>query len=284
MGNYLFKADVITRVLLEDSVDPASRHDFGKDVIPRLLGAGARILAYDFAQCRIPGDPANAEAYWRDVGTIDSYFDANMELRQRVPALDLYNRQWRIRSAHRDYPPARFVVGGDGLPSSQVDDSLVCEGSIVASAQLRDVVLGYDCFVHAGAHVEDSVILSGCDIGAGARLTRVLLDKNCKIEPGVTIGEDPDADRERFPFVTESGIVVVPKGTLVPARGPIVLANDVSELLQNEPELRAQLRPGMYAISTHGRHSYASVGPRYKRYGPEALVAAAVPGLADDEE
>jgi glucose-1-phosphate adenylyltransferase len=284
MGNYLFKSEVLERVLVEDAADPTSRHDFGRDVIPRLVAQGAKVHIYDFAQNRVPDDPEDTEPYWRDVGTIDSYFTSNMEVRARVPALDLYNRTWRIRTAQRDYPPARFVRAGESYPAAEVDDSLICEGSIVASARVREVVLGYDCFVHAGAHVEDSVILSGCDIGAGARLTRVLLDKNCKIEPGVTIGEDPDADRERFPFVTDSGIVVVPKGTLVPARGPIVLANDVSELLQNEPELRAQLRPGIYAISTHGRHSYASAGPRYKRYGPEALAAAAEPGLVDDDE
>jgi glucose-1-phosphate adenylyltransferase len=285
MGNYLFKADVITRVLLEDSVDPASRHDFGKDVIPRLLGAGARILAYDFAQCRIPGDPANAEAYWRDVGTIDSYFDANMELRQRVPALDLYNRQWRIRSAHRDYPPARFVVGGDGLPSSQVDDSLVCEGSIVASAQLRDVVLGYDCFVHAGTLIEESVILSGCDLGAGSHLRRVLLDKNCKVEPGTIIGIDPELDRARLPFVTESGIAVIPKGTFVPAKGPAILANDIAELIANDPELRSQLRSGTYSVAMHGRHSYQSAGPRFKRFGPHPgeELSTELPAMHDDE-
>jgi len=112
------------------------------------------------------------------------------------------------------------------------------------------------------------VILSGCDIGAGARLSRVLLDKNCKVEPGTVIGEDPDADRERFPFVTESGISVFPKGTVIPAKGPVVLANDVAELIDNDPETRSVMRPGTYAISMHRRHSYESAGPRYKRFGP----------------
>ncbi len=282
MGNYYFKADVLTRALLDDMADPASRHDFGKDIIPRLLGAGARIYAYDFASCRIPGDPPDAQPYWRDVGTIDSYFDANMELRARVPALDLYNRSWRIRSAQRDYPPARFVCGGDGLPPAEVSDSLVCEGSIVASAKLRDVVLGYDCFVHAGTVLEESVILSGCDLGAGSRLRRVLLDKNCKIEPGTVIGEDPDADRARLPFVTESGIAVVPKGTFIPAKGPAILANDVAELIANEPELRGQVQSGTYAVAMHGRHSYQSAGPRFRRFGPHADPAHDA-GDSDDE-
>ncbi|MBL8621055.1 MAG: glucose-1-phosphate adenylyltransferase [Myxococcales bacterium] len=266
MGNYVFKGDVLTRVLVEDAADPSSRHDFGKDVIPRLLAAGARVFAYDFGASRVPGDPADAEPYWRDVGTIDSYFDANMELRARVPAMDLYNRRWRIRSAQRDYPPARFVRAGEGEPPAELDDSLVCEGSIVASARLRSVVLGYDCFIHAGTELAESVVLSGCDIGAGCQLRRVILDKNCKIEPGTVIGYDPEADRARLPFVTDSGIAVFPKGTVVPAHGPVVLANDVSELIDNDPELRNQLKPGTFAIAMHGRHSYDSAGPRFQRF------------------
>ncbi|MBA3539156.1 MAG: glucose-1-phosphate adenylyltransferase, partial [Deltaproteobacteria bacterium] len=197
MGNYFFRREVLERVLVDDHATPGrpSRHDFGRDIIPKLLADGARVYSYDFAENRIPGEPEGAEPYWRDVGTIDSYFDSNMELRARVPALDLYNRQWRIRSAQRDYPPARFVRAGEGERSAEVDDSLICEGSIIASASVRETMLGYDCFVHAGAEIVDSVVLSGCDIGRGARLRRVLLDKNCKIEPGCVVGEDPDADR-----------------------------------------------------------------------------------------
>ncbi len=276
MGNYLFKAEVLQRALAEDVNDPSSRHDFGRNIIPRLVAQGARVYIYDFAKNRVPGEPEGAPPYWRDVGTLDSYVTANMELRARVPALDVYNRKWRIRSAQRDYPPARFVRAGEDYPPAEVDDSLICEGSIVASAKLHEVVLGYDCFVHAGAEVSDSVVLSGCDIGARARLRRVLLDKNCKIEPGAVVGEDPAADRERFPFVTESGLVCFPKGTFVPAKGPVVLANDVAELLENDVELRDQLRPGTYAVSMHVRHSFESAGPRYKKYGPG--------GSAEDEE
>ena len=273
MGNYIFRRDVLEHVLVDDGGKPASRHDFGRDIIPKLVAEGARVHVYDFAQNRIPGEPEGHAPYWRDVGTIDSYFISNMELRARLPALDLYNRQWRIRSAQRDYPPARFVRAHADASPAAIDDSLICEGSIVASASLREVVLSYDCFVHRGARVEDSVILSGCDIGAGARLRRVLLDKNCKIEPGCVIGDDPKLDRERFPFVTESGIVVVPKGTVVPAKGPIVLANDIAELMGNEPELLAQLRPGTFVVSGQGRHSYESAGPRFKKYAGNTEVA-----------
>jgi glucose-1-phosphate adenylyltransferase len=266
MGNYIFRREVLERALIDEGAKPNSRHDFGRDIIPRLVDEGASVHVYDFAENVIPGQPGAVEPYWRDVGTIDSYFTSNMELRARVPALDLYNRSWRIRSAQRDYPPARFVRAGEEFGPAEVDDSLICEGSIIASASVRETVLSYDCFVHAGAEVADSVILSGCDIGRGAKLTRVILDKNCKIEPGCIIGEDPEADRERFPFMTESGIVVVPKGTLVPAKGPIILANDVAELMGNEPELVAQLRPGTFVVSHQNRHSYESAGPRFKKF------------------
>jgi glucose-1-phosphate adenylyltransferase len=267
MGNYFFRREVIERVLLDDGGKPSSRHDFGRDIIPRMVAEGARVFAYDFAKNHIPGEPEGVEPYWRDVGTIDSYFTANMELRARVPLLDLYNRQWRIRSAQRDYPPARFVRAGEGHGAVDVDDSLIGEGSIIASARVREAVVSYDCFIHAGAEIANSIVLSGCDIGAGAKLNRVLLDKNVHIEPGTVIGHDSGQDRERFPFVTESGIVVVPKGTVVPAKGPCVLANDIAELIGNEPDLLAQLRPGTFIVAMQSRHSYESAtGPRFKKF------------------
>jgi glucose-1-phosphate adenylyltransferase len=272
MGNYIFRREILERVFSEET-NGQSRHDFGRDIIPRLVADGARVFVYDFAQNKIPGEPEGTEPYWRDVGTLDSYFTSNMELRARVPALDLYNRKWRIRSAQRDYPPARFVRAGEGYPSCEVDDSLICEGSILSSATVCESVIGYDCFVHAGAAVRDSIILSGCDIGRGARLTRVLLDKNCKIEPGCVIGEDPVEDAARFPFMTESGIVVVPKGTLVPAKGPCVLASDVAELLANDPELAEKLEAGTFEVSaSKGRHSYESAGPRFKKFAGDGIT------------
>jgi glucose-1-phosphate adenylyltransferase len=266
MGNYMFKREVLERVLVEDGLTESSRHDFGRDIIPRLVNEGARVFVYDFAQNHIPGEPEGAEPYWRDVGTLDSYFDSNMDLRARLPALDLYNRQWRIRSAQRDYPPARFVRAAESAPPVTVDDSLVCEGSILSSATAFESVIGYDCFIHQGAEVRESIAMSGCDIGRDARISRVIMDKNCKIEPGCVIGEDPEEDARRFPFVTESGLVVLPKGTLVPAKGPVVLANDVAELLENDPELADKLEPGTFVVSMTSRHSYESAGPRFRKY------------------
>lgn len=268
MGNYFFRADVLREALESEAQNPSSKLDFGGDVVPMLVERGAKVYTYDFGQNRVPGEPEDSVPYWRDVGTLDSYFQANMDLRSRLPALNVYNRSWRIRTAQRDYPPARFVRSDERAKGVQIEDSLVCEGAIVASASLHEVVLGYDCFVHAGSQIEDSVILSGCDIGANAHIRRVLMDKNCKIDPGTLIGLDEEQDRLRFPIVTESGIIVLPKGTHVPAEGPIQLAHDIAELMQKDPDTKEIMKrfEGLYTLSELGRHSFISSGPRYHRY------------------
>ncbi len=274
MGNYFFRSDVLQRVLTADAADPDSSHDFGKNIIPGLVGSGARVMAYDFGTNCIPGEPDRAAPYWRDVGTIDSYFLANMDLRSPLPALNLYNRRWRIRTAQRDYPPARFVQHS-GYAASDVVDSLVAEGSIVQSAALYEAMVGYDCFVHAGARVRRSLLLSGCDIGEGAVLENVICDKNCRVDPGARVGVDTESDRERFPFISDAGRVVLPKGTHVPAEGPIRLAADMAGMLRSDPATRdaMQVFAGRWERSDRDRHSFRSAGPRY-----------ATPGdLTDDE-
>ncbi len=269
MGNYFFRAGVLEQVLTEEAETPGTAHDFGRNVIPRMVREGRPVFIYDFGDNSIPGEPDNAPAYWRDVGTIESYFEANMEVRKRIPAVNLYNREWRIRTAQRDYPPARVVRHGEG-PASEILDSLMCEGTIIASATLSKVMLGYDCIVASGSTIENSVLLSGCNIGAGAKLNSVLLDKNCSIAPGAVIGHDPKRDRERFPFVTQSGIVVLPKGTFVPADGPVSFPHDMHELLSKDPATRDAMASlaerGGYVVADRGRHSFESAGPRYRRY------------------
>jgi glucose-1-phosphate adenylyltransferase len=264
MGNYFFQSEVLQDVLIADARDETSSHDFGKDVIPALLRAGRHIQIYDFASNRVPGEPPDGAPYWRDVGTIDSYFDANMELRSPLPSINLYNRRWRIRTAQRDYPPARFV-GQPGTTATDIVDSLVCEGTIIQGAALVESVVGYDCFVRTGASVQQSILLSGCSIGAGAKVRRVLLDKNCRIDDHAVLGLDPAADRKRFPFVTESGIIVLPKGTRVPAQGPIELAYDIAGLLCSDPatmDRMAETRD-LWVRGTRGRHSHESAGHSY---------------------
>ena len=226
MGNYIFRASVLTEALREDNGDPKSRHDFGKDVIPRLLRQGRKLHIYDFSKNRIPGQNRETAPYWRDVGTLDGYFQANMELRGPQPSLDLSNRRWRVRTAQRDYPPVRFIGAGVKL-----DDSLVAEGTVVESAQVRRSLIGYDCRLRRGAQVQDSLLMSGCSVGAGAIVRNVIADKDVRIAPGARIGLDPDEDRERFPCVTPAGRVVLPKGSFVPEQGPIEIPWDIAELL-----------------------------------------------------
>lgn len=273
MGNYFFKANSLIEVLDQVTSNPDYSHDFGHDVIPQMVSQGMNVFIYNFGKNKIPGEPGDAKPYWRDVGTIESYFKANMEVRDPLPTINLYNRQWRIRTAQRDYPPARFVRHGFG-PSADIVDSLVCEGSIVSSAVLHRVMLGYDCFIHSGCSIENGVIMSGCDIGAGCRLSSVLIDKNCSIAPETEIGVDPEADKKRFPFVSDTGIVVLPKGTHVPKEGPIEFAYDMGWLLRNDPATKDKMAPfeGQYVVSDKLRHSYNSAGPRYRRFGPNKMI------------
>ncbi|KIG12454.1 Glucose-1-phosphate adenylyltransferase [Enhygromyxa salina] len=267
MGNYFFRRDVLIDVLGVDAEVQESSHDFGKDVIPRLLRGGAHIQIYDFGTNKVPGERDGTIPYWRDVGTLEAYFTANMEVRSSLPAVNLYNRQWRIRTAQRDYPPARLVQHSAEHALTSASDSLVCEGSIVSSTTLQRVMLGYDTFIRPNCHLEDSLIMSGCDVGEGSRLKRVLLDKNCTIEPGTEIGWDTEADRARFPFVSETGIVVLPKGTVVPREGPIKLAFDMAELMRRDPDTKQIMAEfdGRYDQTDRSRHSHQSSGPRYKR-------------------
>jgi glucose-1-phosphate adenylyltransferase len=270
MGNYVFRTSVLEEQARWVVDTPDTSFDFGKDIVPNLVASGAKVYAYDFRTNKIPGEPEDAVSYWQDVGTIDSYYLANMDIRSQLPALNLYNHHWRVRTAQRHYPPARFVHHGK-LGHAEVIDTLICEGSIVSSATLRRVLLGYDCFVHAESTTHDSILLSGCNVGSGARLTRVLMDKNCSVEPGAVIGEDPEADKERFPWVTDLGVVVLPKGTVVPAEGPITLTHDIADLLKNDPVTKDTMAEfeGRYNVDDRTRHSHISSGPRYRKFGPE---------------
>lgn len=271
MGNYIFKKTVLEKACnwVVDTKDTS--FDFGKDIVPNLVKTGAAVYAYDFRQNKIEGEPENAVPYWQDVGTIDSYFLAAMDVRSQLPALNLYNHHWRIRAAQRHYPPARFVTHGT-LGAAEVVDTLISEGSIVASAELNRVLVGYDCFIHAESVTHDSILLSGCNVGSRARLTSVLCDKNCNIEQDAVIGEDLEADRERFPFITETGVIVLPKGTHVPTKGPILLTDDMAEILRNDPVTAKTMADfeGRFEVSVRGRHSHMSSGPRYRRFGPTA--------------
>jgi glucose-1-phosphate adenylyltransferase len=205
MGNYIFSTDVLVKELYADGAKESS-HDFGRDILPGLIGR-VPMYAYDFQTNRIPGDPPGQPVYWRDVGTIDAYYDANVDLRAVSPVLNLYNRQWPLRTAGYEDPPAKFTFDEEGRRGHAID-SIVSGGSILSGGFVRRSVLGRGVRIHTGAIVEDSIIFDNCDIGRRAKVRKAILDKNVRVPEDARIGYELERDRQ-FHYVTESGIVVV---------------------------------------------------------------------------
>ncbi len=206
MGNYVFSTDVLLRELISDGENEQSSHDFGKDILPSLIGR-ADMYAYDFQTNIIPGDPIGSPQYWRDVGTLDAYYEASMDLRAVSPELNLYNRQWPLRTAGYFDAPAKFVFDEEGRRGMAID-TIIAGSSIVSGGKVSGSVLGRGVRVHTGASVENSVIFDNCDIGRRAKVKRAILDKNVKVPAGTEIGFNLDEDRKKY-HVTDSGIVVV---------------------------------------------------------------------------
>ncbi len=206
MGNYIFSTRTLLRLLHDDAAEDNSSHDFGRDILPRLAGK-AEIFAYDFQSNRIAGEPNDGAPYWRDVGTIDAYYEANMDLKSVSPELNLYNREWPVRTTSYPDPPAKFTFDEENR-RGQAIDSIVSGGCILSGGMVRNSVLGRNVRVHSGAVVEDSVILDNCDIGRRAKVRRAILDKNVRVPEEAVIGLDLERDRMHH-HVTESGIVVV---------------------------------------------------------------------------
>jgi len=220
MGNYIFSTRTLLRLLHDDAADESSSHDFGKDILPKLAGR-SQMFAYNFETNRIPGEPPDAIPYWRDVGTIEAYYEANMDLRAVSPALNLYNREWPLRTASYPDPPAKFAFDEEGRRGHAID-TIVSGGCILSGGSVRDSILGRGVRVHAGSQVDACVILDNCDIGRRARLRRVILDKNVRIPEDAEIGYDLERDRQNY-HVTESGLVVIGGGrTLVDLTGVVV--------------------------------------------------------------
>jgi glucose-1-phosphate adenylyltransferase len=206
MGNYIFSTRTLLRLLHDDAANEASNHDFGHDILPRLAGK-AEMFAYDFQTNRIPGEPADGIPYWRDVGTIDAYYEANMDLRSVSPALNLYNRQWPLRTTSYPDPPAKFTFDEENRRGQAVD-TIVSGGCILSGGIVKNSVLGRNVRVHACALVDDCVILDNCDIGRRSKIRRAILDKNVRVPEDAIIGYDLERDR-RYHHVTDSGIVVI---------------------------------------------------------------------------
>jgi glucose-1-phosphate adenylyltransferase len=210
MGNYIFETTPLIDMLEEDHLDPESIHDFGKDIIPKMIRSH-RVYAYDFSTNQVPGQHAKEQGYWRDVGTIAAYYESNMDLRSVDPVFDLYNRRWPIRTANYHTPPAKFVFDWEWeMRRGVAYDSLISPGCIISGALVRNSILSPGVFVHSFTEIHDSIVMHDVEIGRGARIRRAIVDKYVKIPEGETIGYDLEKDREHY-FVTEEGIVVIAK-------------------------------------------------------------------------
>jgi len=211
MGNYIFNSDCLVQAIAVDAERPSSSHDFGRDLIPTVIKE-KRIFAYDFRKNRIPSTLKGEEpSYWRDLGTIEAYYEANMDLRSVNPSFNLYNRSWPLRTVGSGDPPAKFVLDENGRRGVAVA-SIVSEGTIISGGTVRGSVIGPNVRIHSYSVVEDSIIFDWVEIGRGCRIRNCIIDKSNIIPPGTAIGHDAEQDRENF-FVSDNGIVVVPKAT-----------------------------------------------------------------------
>ncbi|MGL4173320.1 MAG: glucose-1-phosphate adenylyltransferase [Actinomycetota bacterium] len=210
MGNYVFDADALVEAVTRDAQNTSSRHDMGGDIIPDFVSRGDAAV-YDFRDNDVPGSSERNRDYWRDVGTVDSYYDAHMDLVSVLPIFDLYNYEWPVYTNYGPYPPAKFVHGWHGRIGQAVN-SAVSPGVVVSGATVENSVISPGCYVHSWATVGDSVLLDHVQVGRHAIIRRAIIDKNVVIGEGVHIGEDPAQDRARGLTVTESGLVVIGKG------------------------------------------------------------------------
>ncbi|MFT4029104.1 MAG: glucose-1-phosphate adenylyltransferase [Protaetiibacter sp.] len=213
MGNYVFDAEVLIDAVQRDGARADSNHDMGGDIVPDFVARG-QAAVYDLNRNEVPGATDRDRFYWRDVGTIDSFFEAHQDLISALPVFNLYNQAWPIYSQQLNSPPAKFVRDEKNTVGTAID-SIVSLGCVVSGGQLERVVLGPWVTVASGARVVDSVIFERVDIGANATVQRAILDKDVVVAPGATVGVDHDADRNRGFTVTDSGITVVGKGVRV---------------------------------------------------------------------
>jgi glucose-1-phosphate adenylyltransferase len=207
MGIYVFNTDVMYELLFQDAAKKeASRHDFGKDIIPAMIAEGSRVFAYPFRD-----ENRKEAAYWRDVGTLDAYFQTNMDLIQVDPVLNLYDQQWPIHTHQPAFPPPKFVhTAGDRRGAAF--DSIVCQGAIISGGQVYRSIVSPGVRVNSFALVEDAILFDGVDVGRHSRIRRAIIDKDVRIPGGFEIGWNREIDLERGFTVTDDGIIVVAKG------------------------------------------------------------------------
>ena len=212
MGNYIFNTRLLVQQLLHDAEGKTTQHDFGRNILPEIVGKRA-LYAYDFMRNEIPGMDERERGYWRDVGTIQQYYLANMDLIQVVPVFNLYNPRWPLHTWMRSLPPAKFVFNEEthdgGRRVGFATDSLISEGCIISGGYINRSVLGPRVRVNSYSEVRSSILFEGVDIGRHCRIQRAIIDKNVRIPAGTEIGFDPEADQRRFQV--SDGIVVIPK-------------------------------------------------------------------------
>jgi glucose-1-phosphate adenylyltransferase len=210
MGNYLFNAETLVEALSDDAKDQSSKHDFGRNILPALIDK-KRIYAYDFRKNRVPSTQKGEEpSYWRDLGTIEAYYEANMDLCSVDPSFNLYNRSWPLRTTDFGDPPAKFVFNWHDRKGMAVD-SIVAQGTIISGSAVKSCVVGRNVRIHSYSQIEDSVIMDWVEIGRGCKIRRAIIDKSNVIPPGSEIGYSSERDREHY-FVSETGIVVIGRG------------------------------------------------------------------------
>ncbi|HQY10220.1 MAG TPA: glucose-1-phosphate adenylyltransferase, partial [Burkholderiaceae bacterium] len=210
MGIYVFSADYLYRLLEEDAADPESDHDFGKNLIPKAVSEG-QALAHPFSMSAI-ANPPYSRAYWRDVGTVDAYWAANLDLASTTPELNMYDSDWPIWTYQEQLPPAKFVHDEDGRRGEAIN-SLVSGGCIVSGSAVRNSVLFSNVLVRSYSEINEAVVLPDVQIGRGCRLSKVVMDRRCKIPEGLVIGEDPELDAQRF-YRSPNGVVLVTRRML----------------------------------------------------------------------
>lgn len=214
MGNYVFTTKVLVEAVRADAEKQQSAHDMGGNIITMLVESG-QAAVYDFSENVVPGATGRDKGYWRDVGTIDSYYEAQMDLISVHPIFNMYNQEWPIHSFLGSLPPAKFVFDEEDRRGMAID-SMVSAGVIISGGIVRRSVISPGVVIHSGALVEDCVIMHNVDVGRGAIVRRAIIDKNIRIPPGARIGVDPEEDRARGFTVSESGIVALGKGDVVP--------------------------------------------------------------------
>jgi glucose-1-phosphate adenylyltransferase len=214
MGNYVFTTDALVEALTADAADPRSKHDLGGSIVPMLVERGMAAV-YDFSRNDVPGASGRDRGYWRDVGTLDAFYDAHMDIISVDPVFNLYNREWPILTLPSPLPPAKFVFEDPGRTGHALD-SMVCAGVVVSGAEVRRSIISPGARLHSYALIEDSVVMHDTSIERNAVVRRAILDKQVRVAPGARIGVDPEHDRARF-TVSDAGIVVVPKGAVVEA-------------------------------------------------------------------